>query len=152
MDNRQQQSSDFSTGSMDTASKRLYFCILFVGLHSLALGIFIFFFTSEFYTLFFGVNVENFFFVKQAGLFLFCLGLFYLVPLVDLRKNHYQVDVIILTKLFAVAFLLNNMGRVPRPSSIILAAICDAVMGSMLIFLSRKAGLLLKTNGRKILP
>ena len=135
---------------VDRKLQHLSICVLLVGMHSLALGLFIFFFTGFFYSLFFGVDVVNFFFVKQAGLFLFCLGLFYLAPLADLNSKHRLVDIIIITKLLAVVFLLRNMWLVPRPMAILLAAVCDAVMATLLIYFSRSAGLLLKKTEKAI--
>jgi hypothetical protein len=120
--------------------------ILFVGVHSLALGTYIFLFTESFYYFFFGTRVVNFFFVQQAGLFLFCLGMFYLVPLADLERNHRLIDIIIITKIMAVLFLLCNSRLVPRPEIIFLAAVGDGVMAILLIIFSRAAGLLLKKS------
>ena len=134
--------------SASKGMQRLWLCILLVGVHSLALGTFIFFFTESFYYLFFGTKVVNFFFVQQAGLFLFCLGLFYLVPLPDLERNHRLVDVMIITKIMAVLFLLINTRLVPRPEIIFLAAVGDSAMAILLIVLSRAAGLLLKKSVR----
>jgi hypothetical protein len=85
------------------------------------------------------VGVENFFFVRQAGVFLFCLGLFYLVPLADLENHHRVIDIMIVTKILAVFFLVGNTGFVPRPGVILLAAAGDAIMAILLIFFSLKA-------------
>lgn len=134
----------------DIKLQHLYICVLLVGIHSLILGLFIFFFTGTFYSLFFGVAVDNYFFVKQAGLFLFCLGLFYLAPLTNLGSKHRSIDIIIITKVLAVIFLLSNMWLVPRPAAILLAAICDAVMATLLIFFSRAAGLLCKRTEKTL--
>ncbi len=125
-------------------TKRLGLCVFLVGLHSLTLGAFIFFFTDAFYTFFFGVAVDNPFLVKQAGLFLFCLGMFYLVPLTDLQNKHRLVDLIILTKVLAVLFLVTSAKLVALPGPIFLAAAGDAIMGSLLLFCSLTAGLFLK--------
>lgn len=127
---------------------RLSVCVFLVGLHSLTLGSFIFFFTDAFYNFFFGVDVDNPFLVKQAGLFLFCLSLFYLVPLTDLQNKHRMVDLIIVTKVLAVLFLVNSAWLVPRPGPIFLAAAGDALMATLLIFFSLTAGLLLKKEQR----
>ena len=135
-----------------TASKmmqRLSISIFLVGLHSVTLGFFIFFFTNTFYQFFFGVAVDNLFLLRQAGLFLFCLGLFYLVPLTDLSNSHRAVDLIILTKLLAVLFLLNNAWLVAKPEPLFLAAAGDALMACLLIFFSAKTGMLLKRSQRK---
>jgi len=67
--------------------RQLSVLVLLIGLHSLFLGIFIFFFTELFYDLFFSAEIENFFFVRQAGLFLFCLGLFNLAIIVKMKSH-----------------------------------------------------------------
>jgi hypothetical protein len=122
--------------------QRLSLCIFLVGLHSLALGSFIFFFTEFFYQLFFGVKIENFFFVKQSGLFLFCIGLFYFAPLEDLRRSRNHVIAMIATKIMAVLFLVSNSWLVARPEMTLLAAGIDGIMAILLIFFGRAAGLL----------
>ena len=58
--------------------------LLLVGVHSILLGMAILFFTIPFYQFFFAIDPENFFFVKQSGIFLFLIGLFYLIPFFDL--------------------------------------------------------------------
>jgi len=128
--------------------QRLSLCIFLVGLHSLALGSFIFFFTELFYRLFFGVKIENFFFVKQSGLFLFCIGLFYFAPLEDLRKSRNHVIAMIATKIMAVLFLVFNSWLVARPEMTLLAAGIDGIMAILLIFFSRAAGLFLPKSGK----
>jgi len=55
-----------------------------------------------------------------------------------------MVDIII-TKLLAVVYLLNNIWLTPRPAAILLAAACDAAMGALLVVFSWTAGLLFKT-------
>ena len=124
--------------------QQLYNCVMVVGLHSICLGLFIFFFTNTFYDFFFRASVDNFFFVQQAGLFLFCLGLFYLIPLCDLTKFHRIIDITIITKILAVFFLVGNAHLVPNPGAILFAAAVDAAMGGILIYISRSCGLLLK--------
>jgi hypothetical protein len=128
--------------------QRLSICVLLIGLHSLCLGAFVYLFTNTFYDLFFGVAVENFFFVQQAGLFLFCLGLFYLVPLADLKSHHRSLDIIIISKLMAVFFLVSSTHLVPRPLTIVLACIGDGLMAGLLIWFSHAAGLLFKASGK----
>jgi hypothetical protein len=110
----------------------LHVVILLVGLHSLALGAWIYFGTGGFYRLFFATEVENFFFVKQAGLFLFCLGLFYLWPLVGIKKYHRAIAIAVLTKVLAVAFLLSNAGLAAAPATIVLVAVVDGLMAALL--------------------
>lgn len=126
--------------------KRLRLCVLLVGVHSLALGSYIFFFTDAFYNFFFGIDAENPFLVKQAGLFLFCLGLFYLLPINDLLNRHRVVDLIITTKVLAVLFLINSAWLVSKPGPIYLAALGDAIMATLLIFCSLTAGQFMKKS------
>jgi hypothetical protein len=126
--------------------QRLSLCIFLVGLHSLALGAFIFCFTEFFYQVFFGVKIENFFFVRQSGLFLFCIGLFYFAPLEDLRKSRNHVIAMIATKIMALLFLLFNSWLVARPEMILLAAGIDGIMAILLIFFGRAAGLLSRSK------
>jgi len=117
-------------------------------MHSLALGAFIFFFTELFYQVFFGVRIENFFFVRQSGLFLFCIGLFYLAPLADLKRSRNHVVAMIATKIMAVLFLVFNSWLVARPEMVILAAGIDGTMAILLIFFSRAAGLFLAKSSK----
>lgn len=116
----------------------LYVSILLMGLHSMFLGIFIFFFTEFFYRLFFLADIENFFFVRQAGLFLFCLGLFYLASLKNMQKNFHLVEVIATTKVLAVLFLVSNGHIATFPTIIYLAALGDGLMAVLLIILYRR--------------
>jgi len=114
--------------------------VLLIGLHSLFLGIFIFFFTELFYDLFFSAEIENFFFVLQAGLFLFCLGLFNLAILRDMKRYYYFVKVIIATKALAFLFLVSHAHLAAWPPIIFAAAVGDGLMALALIFFYRRAG------------
>ncbi len=114
--------------------------VLLVGLHSLFLGIFIFFFTELFYRFFFSADIENFFYVRQAGLFLFCLGLFNLAILRDMKRYHYFVKVIIATKALAFLFLVSHAHLAAWPPIILAAAVGDGLMALVLIFFYRRAG------------
>ena len=114
--------------------------VLLTGLHSLFLGIFIFFFTELFYDLFFSAEIENFFFVRQAGLFLFCLGLFNLAIIVKMKRYYYFVKVIIATKSLAFLFLVSHAHLAAWPPIIFAAAIGDGLMALVLIFFYRRAG------------
>lgn len=111
-------------------SKRKLFTLtsLLVGVHSLLLGVFIYFMTDFFYKLFFSTQVVNLFFVKQAGLFLFLSGLFYLVPLTNLEKLSRVTIVTIISKILAVLFLFTNASLTPSPLMIYLAGLGDACM------------------------
>jgi hypothetical protein len=120
--------------------QQLSVLVLLIGLHSLFLGIFIFFFTELFYDLFFSAEIENFFFVRQAGLFLFCLGLFNLAILRDMKRYHYFVNVIIATKALAFLFLVSHAHLAAWPPIIFAAAVGDGIMALVLIFFYRRAG------------
>ena len=81
------------------------------------------------------------FFVKQSGVFLFLIGLFYFSPLVDFERHRTLILLIVFSKLTAVIFLLINDHLTPKPSMILLAAAIDALMAaaiSLLIFLCYK--------------
>ena len=114
--------------------------VLLIGLHSLLLGIFIFFFTELFYRLFFSAEIENFFFVRQAGLFLFCLGLFTLAIVVEMKRYYYFVKVIIVAKSLAFLFLVSHAHLAVSPPIINAAAVGDGLMALVLIFFYRRAG------------
>jgi len=119
--------------------KHLSVLVLLIGLHSLLLGVFIFFFTEQFYQLFLSAEIENFFFVRQAGLFLFCLGVFNLAILKDMNRHFYFVKVIIATKVLAFLFLVTHAHLAARPPIIYAAALGDGLMALVLIFLYRRA-------------
>jgi hypothetical protein len=129
--------------SAPTNLQHLSVFLLFVGMHSLILGIFIFFFTESFYWLFFQAKIENFFFVRQAGLFLFCLGLFNVAVLKEMRRYYTFVKVIIATKVLAFLFLMSNGHLAVWPPIIFLAALSDGLMALVLIYLYRRAALIM---------
>ena len=113
---------------------RLGFWLVFlVGMHSITLGLVIYFFTDFFYRLFFAAPVENIFFVRQSGVFLFLAGLFYLYPLVDLKKFYNVILLVIVSKLTAVYFLVANAKYTLSPPMIYLAASFDGLMAIGLI-------------------
>jgi hypothetical protein len=112
--------------------KVLFFALLFIGIHSLILGIFIYFFTDFYYEVFFKSEVVNPFFVRQSGIFLICNAVFYLMPLFDLKRFYPVVFSLVVTKIIAVLFLLINAGITLNPTVIRLAAAGD---GSMAVFL-----------------
>ena len=107
--------------------------LLFVSIHSFALGAYIYFFTADFYFRFFGEQVEQLFFVRQAGLFLICLGLFYILPLVWWDKYHRLVLLIAVTKLLAAFFLVTNADLTPASCTIKLSALGDGMMAVVLL-------------------
>jgi MFS superfamily sulfate permease-like transporter len=111
----------------------LYLVVFLVGLHSILLGIYIYFFTGGFYALVYRSDVENLFFVRQAGLFLFCLGLFYLLPLLELRVYHPLIIVTVFTKALAVAFMLSNARHTSVPGTIQATAVGDGLMAVLLL-------------------
>jgi hypothetical protein len=119
---------------------------LMVGIHSLVLGIFIFIFTGLFFQIFFHAEIDNIFFVRQSGLFLVCLGLFYISPLKSLKKNHHLIIIIIVTKILAVFFLIFHAHFVAWPPIIFMAAAGDGVMALLLTLFYRKARLSLLEN------
>lgn len=108
--------------------------IFFVGMHSIFLGIFIYFFTDYFYQKFFSAAVENIFFVRQSGVFLFLAGFFYLFPLLDLKNNYKLILLIIFSKVIAVLFLILNAKFTLSPSMIYLGAFFDGTMAFLLIY------------------
>jgi O-antigen/teichoic acid export membrane protein len=124
----------------------LVFFIFLVGMHSLILGIFIFFFTELFYRVFFQTEIENLFFVRQSGLFLFCLGLFYLSLLIDFKRRHRLIVVAISTKVLAVAFLVTNACLTARPAIIIMSAAGDGSMALLVVLFYRMSLPWLKAN------
>ncbi|MEJ2137343.1 MAG: hypothetical protein P8X86_19120 [Desulfofustis sp.] len=105
--------------------KIIVFC---VGVHSVALGTVIYFFTSSFYQFFLGEPIANPFFVRQSGIFLFLIGLFYLFPLTNINRYHQFIILSIVSKVFAVAFLLSNAHLTPFPPMIYLTAVIDGLM------------------------
>ncbi|MGW8288299.1 MAG: hypothetical protein ACWGOD_08655 [Desulfobulbales bacterium] len=108
--------------------------LLFVGMHSICLGLFIYFYTDIFYQKFFSASVENIFFVRQSGVFLFLAGLFYLYALIDLKNLYSLVLLVIFSKFTAVYFLIANAQYTLSPSMVYLAAFFDGLMGCALIY------------------
>ena len=106
----------------------LQFTVGFVGLHSILLGIFMYFFTSRFYAFFFNQPPDNLFFARQSGIFLFLAGLFYLFPLTNLSVYRRIILLIIISKILAVIFLLTNASFTPSPPIIYLTAAGDGAM------------------------
>ncbi len=122
--------------------KQLSIGVFLVGSHSLVLGFFIFFFTEAFYQLFLSAEIENFFFVRQAGLFLFCLGLFNLAILKDITRHQYFVKVIITTKVLAFLFLVTHSHLAAWPPILYAAALGDGGMALLLAFFYQRAGVI----------
>lgn len=113
----------------------LKWTVLLVGLHSVLLGLTIYFATVPFYHFFFAVDPDNPFFVKQSGVFLFLIGLFYLSPLVNFEKHRTLILLIVVSKVTAVLFLLINDHLTPDPSMILLAALGDGLMAAAISLL-----------------
>jgi hypothetical protein len=128
--------ADFRCASRQ--AQHLAVFVLLTGLHSMLLGVLIFFFTETFYRLFFFAEIENFFFVRQAGLLLFCLGLFNAAILRDMKHCAYFVNIIVVTKALAFLFLLSHAHFTAWPPIIYLAAIGDGLMAVALLFLQRR--------------
>ena len=108
--------------------KILKIVVLCVGVHSVVLGAVIYFFTSSFYQFFLGEPIANPFFVRQSGIFLFLIGLFYLFPLTNIHSYHQFIILTIVSKVFAVLFLLTNAHLTPHPPMILLTAVIDGLM------------------------
>lgn len=108
--------------------------ILFlVGIHSILLGLFIYFFTDVFYKIFFDVTVENIFFVRQSGVFLFLAGVFYLYPLINLKNLYHMILLVVFSKIVAVIFLISNAPLTKSQVMIYLAAFFDGLMAVVLV-------------------
>jgi hypothetical protein len=119
----------------DKNSKNTFWAALMlflVGTHSILLGLAIYFFTETFYKVFFAANIENFFFVRQSGIFLFLIGLFYLYPLFNLKNLYNLILLVIISKTVAVLFLISNAQLTTAPAMIYLAAFFDGLMGAVL--------------------
>jgi hypothetical protein len=108
--------------------------LLLVGVHSVLLGGIIYFYTSLFYQFFFSVAPDNLFFIKQSGLFLFLQGLFYLIPVKDIKHFRLVIAPVLFSKVTAVAFLLSNAHMTPSPPMIYLAALGDGLMATIVLF------------------
>jgi len=117
---------------MLSKKKAYIILLLLIGLHSAILGVFIYFFTDIFYQIFFDTAITNIFFIKQSGLFLFLIGLFYLTPLFDINKKSYATLLIIFSKICAVAFLFINAHNTPSPTIIKWVALGDLSMAIVL--------------------
>jgi hypothetical protein len=116
---------------LDKNSKELFWpalVVFFVGVHSIVLGLIIYFFTDFFYKFFFAASVDNLFFVRQSGIFLFLAGFFYLYPLLNLRNLYSMLLLVIFSKIVAVYFLVSNAGYTAVPMMIYLAAFFDGLM------------------------
>ena len=108
--------------------------VFLIGMHSIFLGIFIYFFTDIFYREFFGAAVENVFFVRQSGVFLFLAGFFYLFPLLNLEINYNLILLVIFSKVVAVLFLILNAQSTLSPFIIYLGAFFDGLMALVLVY------------------
>ena len=110
--------------------------LFLIGLHSVILGGVIYFFTVPFYQFFFSVDPDNFFFIKQSGLFLLLLGGGYLVPLMDMKRYNLIIVLTIFSKVAAVVFLVRNAQLAQSPLMIYLAALGDGSMAMILSLLT----------------
>jgi hypothetical protein len=107
-----------------------------VAVHSLLLGGVIYFFTIHFYQFFFSVDPDNFFFIKQSGLFLFLSGLFYLIPVKDMKRYRLVIAPVVFSKIAAVTFLISNAHMTPSSLMIYLAALGDGLMATAILVLT----------------
>ena len=114
----------------------LRIALLLVGVHSILLGGIIYFFTTPFYYFFFSVDPDNFFYIKQSGVFLFLSGFFYLIPVKDMKRYKPVIFLVIFAKVTAVAFLLSNAQMTPSPPMIYLAALGDGLMATAISLLT----------------
>jgi len=120
----------------DNKVKELFwpaFVLILVGIHSILLGVIIYFYTDFFYKVFFASSVENLFFVRQSGIFLFLAGFFYLYPLLNLKNLYNMILLVIFSKVVAVFFLITNAGYTPAPLMIYLASFFDGLMALVLV-------------------
>ena len=120
----------------DKNSKDLFgaaLVVFFVGMHSILLGLIIYFFTDFFYKIIFAATVENLFFVRQSGVFLFLAGFFYLYPLLNLRSLYNMILLVIFSKVVAVFFLITNAGYTSAPLMIYLGSFIDGLMALVLV-------------------
>jgi len=119
-------------GQLHPCMRHLSLALALVALHSFFLGCAIYFFPSYIYGMTLSGPIPDRFFFKQSGLFLVCLALFYMVPLLDLFRFHLLVLVAVATKVLAVLFLLGNASLTPRPALIFLTSLGDAGMALLL--------------------
>ncbi len=124
--------------------------IFLVGMHSILLGLFIYFFTDFFYKTFFGASVENIFFVRQSGTFLFLAGLFYLYPLVNLSSHYNLILVVVISKIVAVYFLVANAVYTSAPAMIYSAAFFDGLMALALVVVYFRLKVVSRQKNRSI--
>jgi hypothetical protein len=103
--------------------------ILFIGVHSLALGILMLFATDYMLRITGFPGVRPIFFPSQTGIFLFIFGIFYLHTLRDFSF----VKTILVSKSFAVVFLTVHAVFLSAPPIIWAACVVD---GGMLVALS----------------
>ncbi len=89
-----------------------------------------------FHQFFFSVDPDNSFFVKQSGVFLFLMGLFYLIPVKNMKHYKLLIALVVFSKVTAVAFLLKNAHLTPSPPVIYLAALGDGLMATAISILA----------------
>ena len=118
--------------------------IVLVGLHSVLLGLFIIFFSGSFSELFIQTKEEYFFFIRQSGIFIVLLGLFYLFPLINLKKYYPVVFLTIFNKVVAVLFLIGSVSYFEDWRNIVWAAGFDGSMALVLsvsLFICKRKGI-----------
>ena len=107
-----------------------------VGVHSMLLGATEYVFTTASYQFFFSVDPDNFFYIKQSGVFLFLAVFFYLIPAVDMKRYKLVIAVVVFSKVIAVTFLVSNAHTTPSPIMIYLAALGDGLMATAISVLT----------------
>ena len=110
--------------------------LFLVGVYSVMFGVTIYFFTVPFHQFFFSVDPNNVFFVKQSGVFLFLMGLFYLIPAMNMKHYKLLIALVVFSKVTAVAFLLKNAHLTPSPPVFYLAALGDGLMATAISILA----------------
>jgi hypothetical protein len=96
-----------------------------VALHSVVLGVTMLVWPLEVLSAFGWDFVETRFYPAQSGLFLLILGIVYAAAI---RVRAY-VPIVVLSKAFAVTFLVAEAWRGSCPTIVYLTAVVDAVMG-----------------------
>ncbi|MBI3091525.1 MAG: hypothetical protein HYY96_12740 [Candidatus Tectomicrobia bacterium] len=106
-----------------------------VSLHSLVLGLLLYFFTAPVLQAFGFQQGPSLFYPRQSGVFLFILGIAYLLPAVDLRRFRAFAWFTVVSKLCAVLFLYGEVLVFRASRIVLLAGIGDTLMGLVILLL-----------------
>lgn len=106
-----------------------------VSLHSLLLGLALYFFTAPVLRAFGFLAGPSLFYPRQSGVFLFILGIAYLLPAVDLRRFRAFAWFALVSKLCAVLFLYGEVLVFHASLIVLLAGIGDTLMGLVILLL-----------------